>query len=291
MNCCPNILISIPENCLEEFGLLLPISHDRVLILWFHPKSLVSPETFWWSCSDFMITPKITGLTWNCQSHPRTFETYWPPCPTIKEIHDHTLNIPYLDPLTEIAWLSCIVKNPPQVWSSQARTSQFRATISGHGMHLPSSRICTSVDPKSWMSPQIPDEPPNLGGGTWLGLSVLENETHEHKILTSLFTSAEQHRYSVHTMKKRPSLFIPNAGDVPVPFPFVRSGSTFFCWLIQDKLLMGEEGKRRGVTGRRFSWNWNKMELPRFPLIEKDIRLLSILWRSSVEKHILSGSK
>ena len=165
MNCCPNILISLPENCLEEFGLLLPISHDRVLILWFHPKSLVSPETFWWSCSDFMITPKITGLTWNCQSHPRTFETYWPPCPTIKEIHDHTLNIPYLDPLTEIAWLSCIVKNPPQVWSSQAWTSQFRATISGHGMHLPSSRICTSVDPKSWMSPQIPDEPPNLGGG------------------------------------------------------------------------------------------------------------------------------
>ena len=28
--------------------------------------------------------------------------------------------------------------------------------------------------------------------------------------------------------KKRPSLFIPNAGDVPVPFPLVRSGSTFF---------------------------------------------------------------
>ena len=28
--------------------------------------------------------------------------------------------------------------------------------------------------------------------------------------------------------KKRPSLFIPNAGDVPVPFPLVRSGCTFF---------------------------------------------------------------
>jgi len=32
----------------------------------------------------------------------------------------------------------------------------------------------------------------------------------------------------VHAKKKRPSLFIPNAGDVPVPFPVVRSGHTFF---------------------------------------------------------------
>ena len=32
----------------------------------------------------------------------------------------------------------------------------------------------------------------------------------------------------VHTKKKRPSIFIPIAGDVPVPFPLVRGGHTFF---------------------------------------------------------------
>ena len=30
-----------------------------------------------------------------------------------------------------------------------------------------------------------------------------------------------------HTKKKRPFLLIPNTGDVPVPFPLVRSESTF----------------------------------------------------------------
>ena len=84
------------------------------------------------------------------------------------------------------------------------------------------------------------DTPGGYGGscllGRWLGSSVLENETHEHrKISTRLFTSAEGCRYSksmgtqkAHTRKKRPSLFFPNAGDVPVPFPLARSGHMFF---------------------------------------------------------------
>ena len=47
-----------------------------------------------------------------------------------------------------------------------------------------------------------------------------------------------------------PPLFIPNAGDVPVPFPWARSGCTLLGWLIWDKLLLGQEGKERG-EGRR----------------------------------------
>ena len=67
--------------------------------------------------------------------------------------------------------------------------------------------------------------------GTWLGSSVSKNETHEHgAISTRLFTSAEGHGCSKSTRpkKKRPSLFTPNAGDALVPFPWVRSGCTFF---------------------------------------------------------------
>ena len=58
--------------------------------------------------------------------------------------------------------------------------------------------------------------------GTWLGSSVSKNETHEHgEISTRLFTSTEGHRYSKKRMHptKDPPLFIPNAGDVPLPFP------------------------------------------------------------------------
>ena len=67
--------------------------------------------------------------------------------------------------------------------------------------------------------------------GTWFGSSVSENETHEHgEISTRLFTSAEGRRYpkKCTLQTKDPPLFIPNAGDVPVPFPWVRSGHTFF---------------------------------------------------------------
>ena len=55
-----------------------------------------------------------------------------------------------------------------------------------------------------------------------------DNEAREHgEISTRLFASAEGRGFS-NCKEKRPSLFIPNAGDGPVPFPLVRSGRTFF---------------------------------------------------------------
>ena len=44
----------------------------------------------------------------------------------------------------------------------------------------------------------------------------------------SLFLQKGIGTQKAHAKKKRPSLFIPNVGDVPVPFPLVRSGHTFF---------------------------------------------------------------
>ena len=67
--------------------------------------------------------------------------------------------------------------------------------------------------------------------GTWFGSSVLKNGTHEHgEISTKLFTSAEGRGYSNKPalQTKDPPLLIPNAGDLPVPFPLARSGCTFF---------------------------------------------------------------
>ena len=62
------------------------------------------------------------------------------------------------------------------------------------------------------------------------------------------------------TKKKRPSLFIPNAGDVPVPFPLVRSGA--HSWLANLKqIVTGRRGKEEGgVAGSLFSQNQSKME-------------------------------
>ena len=76
-----------------------------------------------------------------------------------------------------------------------------------------------------------PWEPCMILLGTWLGWSVLKNETHEQgETATRLFTCAEGRGYSKKRARrtKNPPLFIPNAGDVPVPFPLVRSGCTFF---------------------------------------------------------------
>ena len=65
--------------------------------------------------------------------------------------------------------------------------------------------------------------------GEWLRSSVSESEIHEHgEVLTRLFTSAEVDTQKSCSKKKRPSLFIPNTGNVPVTFPLVRSGCTFF---------------------------------------------------------------
>lgn len=49
----------------------------------------------------------------------------------------------------------------------------------------------------------------------------------------------------VHAKKKRPSLFIPNAGDVPVSTHWSGQGA-HSSRLANLKLLLGEEGKRRG---------------------------------------------
>lgn len=56
--------------------------------------------------------------------------------------------------------------------------------------------------------------------GTWLGWSVLKNETHEQgETATRLFTCAEGRGSSKKHVRptKDPPLLVPNAGDVPSP--------------------------------------------------------------------------
>ena len=55
---------------------------------------------------------------------------------------------------------------------------------------------------------------------------MLESETHgqEKSQQGSLLLQKGVGTQKACAKKKRPSLFIPNAGDVPVPFPLVRSG-------------------------------------------------------------------
>ena len=73
-----------------------------------------------------------------------------------------------------------------------------------------------------------------------------------------------------HVKKERPSLCIPNAGDGPVPFPWVRSGRTFFSGGSFETDCYWEKRERgQGVTGRCLSQSWSKMESPRFPWIEE----------------------
>ena len=44
----------------------------------------------------------------------------------------------------------------------------------------------------------------------------------------SLLLQTDEGTQKACTKKKRHSLFIPNSGGIPVPFPLVRSGRTFF---------------------------------------------------------------
>ena len=65
----------------------------------------------------------------------------------------------------------------------------------------------------------------------WLRSSVSESETHgQGEISTRLFTSVQGCRHSKKCVSqtKDPPLFIPNAGDVAVPFSLVKSGCTLF---------------------------------------------------------------
>ena len=82
--------------------------------------------------------------------------------------------------------------------------------------------------------------------GTWDPTATHpRSETHDHgKISTSLFTSAEG-----HAKKTRPSLSIPNAGDIPVPFPLVRSGCTFFsvCCAMKEQRPCQPRRSKLGV--------------------------------------------
>ena len=64
--------------------------------------------------------------------------------------------------------------------------------------------------------------------------------------------------HKVHTKKKRSSLFILRC-TCPISIGQARA-HILLAWLIWNKLLLGEEGKRRGVAGRRFSRNQSKME-------------------------------
>lgn len=73
-----------------------------------------------------------------------------------------------------------------------------------------------------------------------------------------------------HVKKERPSLCIPNAGDGPVPFPWVRSGRTFFSGgSFETDCYWKKRERGQGVTGRCLSQSWSKMESPRFPWIEE----------------------
>ena len=81
--------------------------------------------------------------------------------------------------------------------------------------------------------------------------------------------------------KKRPSLFIPNAGDVPVPFPLVRSECTFF-WVGQfetncywEKRERGGGWQEGGSAGRWFSQKPEQNGVTKMSFDKKDIMLLS----------------
>ena len=81
---------------------------------------------------------------------------------------------------------------------------------------------------------------------------MLESETcGQGEISTRLCTSAEGLGYSKkHVLRTQdPPLFIPNAGDIPVPFPRVRSGRTCFPVGSLKQIVAGKGGKEEGVAG------------------------------------------
>ena len=90
---------------------------------------------------------------------------------------------------------------------------------------------------------------------------VVSETCGQGEISTRLFTSAEGHGYSKkHALRTKDSpLFIPNTGDLPVPFPLVRSGRTLFPVGLKQ-IVAGKRGKEE--RGRRgcFSQNQSKME-------------------------------
>ena len=113
--------------------------------------------------------------------------------------------------------------------------------------------------------------------GTWLGSLVSKNETHAHgETLTRFLTSAEGHRHSKKCTRqtKDPPLFLPNAGDAPVPFPWVRSGRTFFPVGSLKQIVAGKRGKQEG--GRRgISAETEQNGVAKISFDTKDIMLLS----------------
>ena len=82
--------------------------------------------------------------------------------------------------------------------------------------------------------------------------------------------------------EKKPPVLRPNAGDVPVPFPRVRSGRTFPPLAHLKQMVTGRRGKEEGVAGGRFSRNQNrgKTESPSFD--RRDVTLLSTTRHSGV---------
>ena len=105
--------------------------------------------------------------------------------------------------------------------------------------------------------------------GTWLGLSVSENYTHEHK---ALYLCKRVRVLKKHAQRKdSPYLSLM---QVMYLSPSHWSGQvTHSSWLANLKeIVTGRRGKGEvWVAGRCFSQNQSKMEQPRFPLIEKTL--------------------
>ena len=192
MDCCPNTLTLIPEDCLEEFGFPLHAEilwvearvgktyflfpQDGALIFWFHPKSSVSPKTagltqdFLRIVLDFMISPEIASLSWDLLRFTNPFP--WPPkrysitpttFPTLVYAWSHLVT------LVEIflRLSSCVVENLPLVWGSQAQTLQFRTTTLGPWDGHPFLKnSCSS-------GPQILEKPPNCCGKVILAWNII----------------------------------------------------------------------------------------------------------------------
>ena len=84
-----------------------------------------------------------------------------------------------------------------------------------------------------------------------------------------------------HAKKKRPSLFIPNAGDVPVAFPRVRSGCTFFLVGSLETDCYWEKRERRGGHRKVFQLKPEQNGVTKISFDRKDITLLSTCRRVS----------
>ena len=115
-----------------------------------------------------------------------------------------------------------------------------------------------------------------LAGACWWGHGsdhqCPQNETHEHREISTRLFCRRARVLKKLAKKKRPSLFICNTGDAPVPFPWIRPGC-LFCLVgyFETNCYWEERERGEGVVGGRFSQNWSKMGSPRFPLIEKTL--------------------